>query len=464
MNIRFFMLGTDKHSSAKRFEADIKQLFAEHLRDDGDVGSYDSIKDATGDIAKAVSDAHALVFIADTEIYGNTKQLLAKAFGFEMVCDGALLDKACTACEKDKTAEDYEFSLAHAFSVPNARTFVLGDGLYCGFSVASGNQTIILLPFAKGRTSILLTTQLIPYLNATYHISVDAGMLAKINSEKLRRTLEEKDVKVALASTNTANFFKEYISCDEALSERISISPINEKRGNLQPVDFVVNLSITVSEFLSCPYGVAMSNAFYTGDSPEGEKIVYLAVTNERETSVREVHSFAGEDVPSFLARCSGDLCVFITDVIANDTYYAQDNSVRENAAAKRYKIAIGAVSAVIVALCVFCFSYFGAHNYTISQWAENFMEWVFPAGNPFEGMFDKKQPLGEETVKDSGTEADGEGSTDSDNELTDSAAAEGSGEEDLHTQEASASGEATAESTQGGSEITSAEEVLTED
>ncbi len=436
------MLGTGNHSSAKRLEAELKYLFAEHLGDDGAISSYDSIKDATTDIAKAVSDAHALVFIADTSIYGSTKQLLSKAFGFDMICDGMLLDRACTTCEKDKNVEDYEFSLAHAFNVPNARTFVLDDGLYCGFSVASGNQTIILLPFEKGRTSLLLTSQLIPYLNASYHISVDVSALKVFNSERLRKALEEKDVKIAIAGTNTANFFKDYISCDEALTERAAVSPINEKRGNLQPVDYVVNLSVTVSEFLSCPYGVAMSNAFYTGDSPAGEKIVYLAVTNERETAVREVHSFEGEDIPSFLSRCSGDLCVFITDVISNDSYVAEDSSARENAAANRYKIAIGTVAALIVALAVFCFSYFSSHNYSIAQWANNFIEWIFPAGNPFEGMFEGKQPLGSEAEADLTTAE----AADDEAEETTAAAEEATEAEQQTTSEADSASEESTE------------------
>lgn len=422
MNIRFFMLGTEKHSSAKRLGEELKQLFSAHLADDGAVSSYDSLKDATTDIAKAVSDVHALVFIADVDIYGNTKQLLSKAFGFDMVCDRILLDKACASLGKDKSEDDNNFALTHAFNVANSRSFVLDDGLYCGFSVANGNQTIILLPFEKGRTSILLTSQLIPYLNASYHISINAGSLKEYNAAKLGRVLEEKDIKIALAGTNTANFFKEYIACDGVLAERVAISPINDKRGSVQPVDFVVNLSVTVSEFTSCPYGVAISNAFYTGDSPEGEKVVYLAVTNERETSVREVHSFDGEDVPSFLARCCGDLCVFITDVISNDSCYTEDNTARQRAAANRYKIAIATVTALIAAVAVFGFLYFSSHNYSLSQWAENFMEWVFPAGNPFEGIFEGKQPLGAEVpTEDDSTASDMTEHTSSETEETSS-------------------------------------------
>lgn len=388
MRIKFFLLGTEKHSSAKRLESDLKYVFSDYLTDNGDVQSFDDIKKATNSIAKAISDTHAVVFIAEKESFSATKLMLSKAFGFDLSCDVNLLQRACESFGKSSDTEDYEFSVTHAFVPPQSRTFVLEDGRYAGFSVANGNQTIILLPFEKDRTSYLLTSQVIPYINATYHISVDVAGLKRHNTQMLADILEERNMKIAVAGTNTASFFKEYISTNEKLASRTGISPITEKRGNMQPVDYVVNLSVAASELLACRYGVAISNAFYTGDSPDSEKIVYLAVTNERETAVREIHSFEGEDIPAFLARCSGDLCVFIADIIDNDDDYAQDKNIREKAAVKRYKTAIITVASLIVAALLFCLVYFTVHDYSLGQWGSNAIEFIFPGGNPFEGMF----------------------------------------------------------------------------
>lgn len=393
MKIRFYLLGTQNHGSAPRMETELKYVFSDYLDGNGGVQSFADMKEATTDIAKAVSDTHVLVFIADTSIFGNTKLMLSKAFGFELSCDTNFLQSACESFEKDPEEEDYEFSVTHAFVPSNSRSFVLSDGKYAGFSVASGNQTIVLLPYDKGRTQVLLATQVIPYLNASYHVSADIGKLKKFNTELLLSALEKGSTKIAVANTNTAAFFKEYVGTDERISDFVSVSPVTEKRGDMQPVDYIVNLSIAAAELLSCRYGVAMSNAFYTGDSPESEKIVYLAVSNERETAVREIHSFKGEEIGVFLSRCSGDLCRFIGDVIANDEDYTLDNSVREKAAIKRYKTALISVSAVIVALIAFCVAYFSVNDYSLSQWYDSFVEWVFPAGNPFEDLFKNEKP-----------------------------------------------------------------------
>ncbi|MBR3768775.1 MAG: hypothetical protein IKL10_11140 [Clostridia bacterium] len=407
MKARIFLMGAQNLGSCRRLETELKYVFSDYLTDNGGVSSFYGIKEATADIAKAVTDAHALIFIADYSSFGATKLMLSKAFGFELSCDPSLLQKACETCEKDPEEEDYEFSVTHAFVPSNTRTFVLSDGKFAGFSVANGNQTIILIPYEKDRTSVLLASQVIPYLNATYHVSIDFGKLKELNSQMLLSSLEKNASKIAVAGTNTASFFKDYVGVNEKLSAFINISPIAEKRGSMQPIDYVVNLSITAAELLSCRYGVAMSNAFYTGDSPDSEKIVYLAVTNERETAVREIHSFVGEDISSFLNRCSGDFCAFISDIISNDEVYVEDNAVREKAAEKRYKIAIASVAAVILAVAVFCFSYFYTNNYSITQWANNFIEWIFPAGNPFEGMFDRFVPGEDEEQAQADIDAD---------------------------------------------------------
>lgn len=405
MKIRFFLLGTENHSSASRFEEELRQIFAPCLTDDGDIQSFDTIRAATSDIAKAVSDSHALVFIADVGQYATTKKMLAKAFGFGLSCDGTLLEKACTAMGKDTTEEDGDFAVSHAFVPKNAKTFVLADGLYTGFSVANGNQTIILLPLEKTRTSVLVSSQLVPYINAAYHTELSADCLKKYYGDRLFETLSAHNASLAVSGTNTAGFLKEYLSLDGREEGKVLISPLAEKRGNLQPVDYVVNLSITAGELLSCPYSAAISNAFYTGDSPESEKIVYLAVSDERETAVREIHSMPGEDIPSFLTRCCGDLCVFVCDVIADDEVFRSDIKTRESAAVRRYKIAIAAASAVLVALIVFIAVYFTTHDYSIGTWYDNFMEWVFPAGNPLDDIFEKDSPAEETTVEETTAE-----------------------------------------------------------
>lgn len=383
MNIRFFLLGAEKHNSLQRIEAELEYVFSDYLAEKDGVQSFTELKDASDSIAKAVENTHAVVFLADYSQYSDTKLMLSRIFGFQLSCDPELLDKACKTFNKSKE-EDYTFSVTHAFVAPNSRIFVMEDGAYAGFAVANGNQTIILLPLDSSRTSTLLSQQVIPYLNATYHVSINTARLKTFNTGKLAEKCLENDIKIAVAGTNTASYFKEYSNYDERLKNIITISPITEKRGSMSPVDYIVNLSITAAEFFDCRYGVAMSNAFYTGDSPESEKIVYMTVTNERQSAVRELHSFPGEDIPAFLDRCCADLCNFIIDTLNNDEEYIKEISEKEKSLAKRYKISIITVASLIAAMSIFCGVFFHINNYSMKDWYTNFKEWIFPGGFPF--------------------------------------------------------------------------------
>ena len=145
----------------------------------------------------------------------------------------------------------------------------------------------------------------------------------------------------------------------------------------------MVNLSITAAEFFGTPYGVAISNAFYSGNDPSAEKIIYLAITNEHETALREVHSIPGEDVPTMLARCCGDLCTFIGDIAATDTGRHAVEAANEKSLISQYKRVIIAVAVLAALLAAFAGVYFTMHDYTLKAWATNAWSAVFPGSKP---------------------------------------------------------------------------------
>ncbi|MBQ6119102.1 MAG: hypothetical protein IJK98_07700, partial [Clostridia bacterium] len=188
---------------------------------------------------------------------------------------------------------------------------------------------------------------------------------------------------IAVAGTNTADFFTDYLSSEPTLADRIILSGKAEKRGSLSPADYVVNLSITAAEFYGTPYGVAISHAFYSGSDPSGEKLIYLAITNEYETSLREVRSLPGEEIPSLLSRCCGDLCTFISDIAGTDAGNREVSRVNEKSLTSQYKVIIALVAALVAGLVLFAGLFFTLHGYTLKTWAANAWSAVFPGSKP---------------------------------------------------------------------------------
>lgn len=378
MNIRFFMLGDTGSNYSFRLEEELRCVFDGHLHGGEPIGAFETFGEATFAVRRALEDCHVIVFLVQPREFAASKKLLSGMLGFELKCNPTMLRKAASSAGISAN-EKSEFAFLHAFVPERTRLFSAGDGLYTGFSVISGNQTIIFVPLERGRTDLILSAQLIPYLNSAYHVNLGTGGLKTYYTDRLREKLVGEDITMSLAGTNTADFFKDYLSFDKELDSRMVISRKAERRGSAAPVDYVVNLSIAAAEFDNSAYGVAISNAYYTGESSADEKIVYVAVTNERETAVRKIHSVPGEEVPVFLTRCCSDVCAFICDVMEGDAERLEKEAARTGVLKRRYIAAIAAVILVIGSVTFFGLTYFGAHGYSLGKWFDNVKNYLLP-------------------------------------------------------------------------------------
>lgn len=394
MNIKIFLLKSERNSYAARLAPELKCIFSEHLPAQDGLQEFGSVKEAAPAIAQAFRDAHAILLFVEPAKYAETKKSLAASIGLPLHCDRALFERA-TETGRALVNETSDFAVAHAYLPENARPIVCADALYAGFAVTSGNQTVLFLPLERGRTEVLLGNSVIPMLNSSYRLRLTMESLRRYNADRLSAVCRSNDIRIAVAGTNTADYFKNYITAAEGLSDRVVFAEKAEKRGSLAPADYVVNLSITAAEFFGTPYGVAISNAFYAGNDPSAEKVIYLAITNEHETALREVRSVAGEDIPSLLARCCGDLCTFLSDIAGTDTKKRLAAEENRKSLVSHYRRTICIVALLIVAIGAFCGLYFKMHGYTLQTWAANAWSVVFPGSKP---LFTTEPPTEEPT------------------------------------------------------------------
>lgn len=384
MNIRIFLFNEQPGKSAERTVNAIKHVFADYLPDDDSVKMYPGIRDAVDNISKALRDSHVIIFLSTPDKYADIKKKLANTFNIKMQVNEELQSKAFTSLNKiitNSSSEEY----AHCVVPVNSRIFSLEDGLYSGFSAVSGNQTIICLPWETGRTEVLLTKQVIPYINSAYRITVSPSAFRDFNCKRLSEDISSGETDFAIAKTNTSQYFLDYINDYSTITEAIKDTQRSEKRGNLPPEKYIINLSIMAKELASTEYGIAMSNAYYSGSDSDSEKIIYLAVTNDKKTSVREIHSVSGEEVEDFLERTSGDLCTFISDVIEteNETSKAVEEAIVKKV--KNYKLGIAAVSAAIAVLIAVIVVVFTSNHYTIRNWFVDVKKFIFPSQGEIE-------------------------------------------------------------------------------
>lgn len=372
MKIKVFIIGSEPSGAVFSLEEQVRYIFGNFLAENGGIEKFAAVRDAINSISQAFADSQTVIFLVADDIFGYTKLTISKAFGFDMKVEQNILENALQTCN-GKNSSDEEFALCHAGIPQGARAFVLEDGLYAGFAAVSGEQTVIFLPAESERTQVLFSMQVIPFINAKYHINADMDGLKRLRTKYLADICKKTEKTIAVSCTNTASFLMDYMAYSPELQRHIKLSPRAEKRGSLPPSDYVVNLSITAAELMGTPYGVAMSNAFYNGDDAAGEKVVYMAVTNDAQTVVREIHSLNNEDIPAFLERCCADLCVFVAGIIEKDAGLVPEEKVPEKSS-KKAKGLIAALVCAIVLLAAFCGYYFHANGYTLNDWFNTYI------------------------------------------------------------------------------------------
>ena len=382
MKTRIFLLGGNAAEQDRNFDEILRRTFADVLTDDGAIEHFTSLKDATVSIGKAFSDSDTVMFFADIARMAETKDILCKALGLKLVVNEELLSVALkTASEAEQEAA--YFNVCHAGIAEGSQPFALKDALFAGFGCKRGRQVVVLLPYSGERTRVLLATQVIPYLNAERQVEISTVPLQFYYAEQLNISAKRENVRIALAGTKSAEVFTKYISYAPELAEKILHASKAENRGTTAPNEYVVNLSITAAEFMGVPYGVAMSNAYYVGDDPNAPKTVYIAVTNDTETTVRELHSFYGESTGDFLFRCCGELCHLLSRIIDADSGVSEkakadpQEDAKKKKKAKRYKRAIAVILALILLIGGGGYYYFYTNSYTLQDWASKYVTMV---------------------------------------------------------------------------------------
>lgn len=377
MKIRIFVLGVDINGTDKLLDNILRDTFAGQFADDGSIEYYSSVKDAAGSIANAFVDSETVVFFAAPENYCAIKKVIARAFRFELTVNARILEMA-NRFAPESMKSDVLFSDTHALIPENAKAFVTSDGLFSGFGSVRGSQTVVFLPYMTERACSMLSTQVIPFINSVYSQSIPTEYCEHIYARLLHETIEREPVNIAMALTKTADLFCDYISSSKLLSECINKCPRSEERGTMRPSEYVVNLSIAAAELQGVPYGIVLSNAYYMDDTSKERLTVFMAVTNDRLTTVRELKSFAWETSSEFMQRCCGELCKLLNEIIEKDRGIGAEGTDDDPKKIHKYRSLAAITGAAIILLLIVGGYIFSSNSYSLKDWMHNHFPAVF--------------------------------------------------------------------------------------
>ncbi|MGN0634788.1 MAG: SpoIID/LytB domain-containing protein [Acutalibacteraceae bacterium] len=123
--------------------------------------TFTETKNFFGEMGKAFNRASVIVAAADEKAFLEQKWNLLKALG--------LKSEICPAVQEvmreSATVPDASMK-AHALMPKEAALFLSADGLYSGFAVRSGKQTLLFLPLSESRTQGIMTDGVRRYFEA----------------------------------------------------------------------------------------------------------------------------------------------------------------------------------------------------------------------------------------------------------------------------------------------------------
>ena len=374
MKAKFFVFGTDPEEN-RLFDFMIANTF-QSVTDENGILYFPGVRDATAEISGAFQEADTVLFFAAEKTYAEVKHILCRALSLKLRVDADLLQRAVNS--EPAVQDDTSLAVCHAGIPEGATAFALSDGCFSGFGVRRSRQTVAVLPVGISRTGKLLKDQVIPYLNDRSDSPLPTDYAAHAYAYLLEERLRDTDLIVSVSDTKTTALFRRYISSVGRLQDHMPVAAKAEQRGSIPPNEYVVNLSLTAAEFFNAPYGIAMSNAYYTGDDASGEKKVYLAVTSAEDSTVREITSYYGESTADFLERCCGEMCLLADEII--DTETAPPPLIAKeprNGKNKRYHLFFSILLALIAVVFSFGIWYFMAHDYSLKDWAATYLPFV---------------------------------------------------------------------------------------
>lgn len=351
LNFKILVFGTQWNNKAEKIGDELRYMLKGYLQPGKEIAFYESMSEALPEFYARFQGTDVIFLLADPSIYAQTKKMLSDALRLRLQAEAAYVVSARKRLgDFDVNSEEM---LAHCMVPEGKQSFCMDDGLYSGFAATAGKQNMILLPFEKERTVRMLGEQVFPYLNHFYDISLDIHASERYHANLLAQLLEEKESMIAVSGTKTSVFLRGIAEQDPVLASLLRFTPSAESIGNLQPVEYAVNLSIAASELEDCPYGAAITNAYYTGNDMSAPKKVFIAFTDEDDSAVREITSFPDETVELFLNRCALELIEFAIERITDAEEKTQEEEAPKAFVSRSTMTVLTSIAAVGAVLCV---------------------------------------------------------------------------------------------------------------
>ncbi len=270
-------------------------------------------------LAEALKTARTILLLVEPDRYLRTKEQLMRAMGLSAVPNPELLE----ALRKSPVQLPEEELACHAAVPVGAAAFPTQDGLFSGFMLTAGRQTILFLPLDNRRIDGILQAEAGAFLSGLQLVRQTREVQPQIVTEEKQKeagqspaaeedeaaeaasaqpsgqshahraleALEAGDLRVAFAATPTAEFLREAAGGNDTAERRLVYSNVFREPGEEPAKQYVAELARQAMQEEGTQLGAAITNVYTVKKEGRVETFLLIAVADENGAQVRRLYA-----------------------------------------------------------------------------------------------------------------------------------------------------------------------------
>ncbi len=379
MKVELFAIIKDRAAADTSAIQSIYRAFASISSDTENFRVFEEPKDFFAELGKSFSRASVIVAAADEASFLEQKWNILKALGLKSeICPAVLTTIKSTVSAPDSSMK------AHALMPKDAAVFLTKDGLYSGFAMQSGAQTLLFLPLSGQRTREILQSGVLPYFAEKSAPEQPQSMVEPERPQRelpdnnarfaeTARLLSEADMTVAFASTQTNLFVQNGVRANPRFGDAFIPAAAQDDPGSRESVtERIACLADNARQEIGTTLGAAISNIYSLGMDKQ-ELFLHVALADSQCAHVRKIVGTPDMNTNELVALATDELYSMLQLYAAGDPFPPEDvqviplklytQTVQEKQEGEKQKRSTGTKIAVCVLialiLCVLIGFYF---------------------------------------------------------------------------------------------------------
>lgn len=329
MKVELFSISKSNTAAQPAARQSIQTMFAAIADQVEPFLSFEDTHSFYAEMGKAFGRADVIVATADEGAFLEQKWNMLKALGLKSeICPAVLQVIRENGPVPDATMK------AHALMPKDAAVFLTHDGLFSGFALESGKQTLVYLPMIDGRIQDILSEGVQRYFAA--HRDPETKPEAPQinipdNNERFvetARILAVCDISVAFASTQTVRYVQNGVRANPLFGDAFIPATIEDDPSSRDSAtERMACLADGARKEIGTTLGAAISNIYKVGSGAQ-EMFLHVALADSRTSHVRKIVGMPGMSAADLVALATDTLYTMLQDYAAGKDFPPADTPV----------------------------------------------------------------------------------------------------------------------------------------